>query len=72
MENANDNDIIRRWKEEVEEAQAEAVTEPRRKKRPRRAIEKGETWGTVNATVNEGHVGEAPGVSDRRVVLIPD
>lgn len=72
MENVQDNDIIRRWKEEAGEAQAEAVTEPRRKKRPRRAIENGETCGAVNGSANEGRVEETPGFSGRRIVLIPD
>lgn len=72
MENLHDNDIIKRWKEEAEETQAETVTEPRRKKRPRRAIENGKTWETINELVNEERVGEVSGFSSQRVVLIPD
>jgi len=43
MENLHDKEVVKRWQEEAEEAQSEVVTEPRRKKRPRRAIENSET-----------------------------
>lgn len=71
MENLHDCDVMKRWKEQAEEARAEAVIE-RRRKRPRRTIENGGTPRTVNAPANEGRVEEASGFSGRRVVLITD